>query len=93
LIKKTALVQIILFFCLYGFSQNENRGIKLSNTDQSSEGKCHAIIISENQYQDESISDLAEPKNDADKLYKILREKEIQMTNLETDVEFRYNKK
>lgn len=35
-------------------------------------GKYHAIIISENQYQDNNILDLDEPKIDADKLTSIL---------------------
>jgi hypothetical protein len=35
-------------------------------------GKYHAIIISENQYQDNSILDLNQPNIDADKLTSIL---------------------
>ena len=38
-------------------------------------GKYHAIIISENQYQDPNITDLDEPKNDADKLVALLTSK------------------
>ena len=65
----------ILFLILVPFisTAQENRGLTIeasSNNEHS--GKYHAIIISENQYVDEKIGDLLEPKNDADKLTSIL---------------------
>lgn len=73
---KNLLFIFFLSICQVILAQ-KTRG-ELLNEDKIEEnmsGKYHAIIISENEYQDESISDLAEPKNDADKLYKILLDK------------------
>jgi TolB-like protein len=66
------------FLILLSFSSNilqaeNNRGVIIEQESQHEvTGKFHAIIISENQYQDDKITDLKEPKNDADKLTSIL---------------------
>ena len=43
-----------------------------TNVNEAKNGKYHAIIISENQYQDERYIDLNEPKSDGDKLSNLL---------------------
>ena len=49
------------------------RGDELeTNVNEAKNGKYHAIIISENQYQDERFIDLKEPKSDGDKLSNLL---------------------
>jgi TolB-like protein len=54
------------------FAQS-SRSVSMENDSKSSSiGKYHAIIISENQYLDDKIPDLTDPKNDADKLTSIL---------------------
>jgi TolB-like protein len=54
----------------------ENRGVNIEIEVKSLvSGKYHAIIISENQYQDPKITDLNEPQNDADKLFSVLTSK------------------
>lgn len=65
---------IFLFLPLFlsSFVYSQNRGIVVNQENYRKTGKYHAIIISENQYQDEKIIDLNEPKNDADKLTSIL---------------------
>lgn len=65
----------ILFLILVPFISfaQQNRGLTIeSASNEAKSGKFHAIIISENQYQDDRIGDLIEPKNDADKLSSIL---------------------
>jgi len=63
----------ILFFSYLTINAQIDRGIIVgSQAKTQSSGKYHAIIISENQYQDDKINDLNEPKNDADKLTSIL---------------------
>jgi len=65
----------MLFLILVPFTSfaQQNRGLTIENaSNESQSGKFHAIIISENQYQDDRITDLIEPKNDADKLTSIL---------------------
>ena len=69
----------ILFFTLLSLNivfGQENRGVIIENETQNGvSGKYHAIIISENQYQDPKINDLNEPQNDADKLFSVLTSK------------------
>ena len=68
-------MKIIFFFLalfLSSFVFSQNRGIVVNQENYRKTGKYHAIIISENQYQDEKLIDLNEPKNDADKLTSIL---------------------
>jgi TolB-like protein len=66
----------ILFIILFNLSleAQNTRGVVISSVENTiaSSSKYHAIIISENQYQDDKINDLNEPKNDADKLTSIL---------------------
>ena len=51
----------------------QNRGVEIiDDTKSLNSGKYHAIIISENQYQDPKINDLNEPQNDADNLTSLL---------------------
>jgi len=64
------LLLIFLLFSLLVFSQNT-----FVIQEEVSEGKYHAIIISENNYSDPSIPDLKEPRNDAQKLSEVLSEK------------------
>jgi len=65
---------LILLFAFPNIVQGQNnRGLIIKQEVQKEVyGKFHAIIISENQYQDDKIPDLNEPKNDADKLTSIL---------------------
>ena len=65
---------LILFLAFSNVIHGQNnRGVIIEQVAQNEEfGKFHAIIISENQYQDDKINDLNEPKNDADKLTSIL---------------------
>jgi TolB-like protein len=57
----------------YSFNAQTNRGVVVEYESESvNSGRYHAIIISENEYQDDKINDLNEPKNDADKLSSIL---------------------
>jgi len=63
----------ILFFLNLTIYAQLDRGIIVGSHEKlEGSGKYHAIIISENQYQDDKIKDLNEPKNDADKLTSIL---------------------
>jgi TolB-like protein len=67
------IIFILLFIFIQSFILAQNRGIVVINQENNrSTGKYHAIIISENQYQDDKINDLIEPKNDADRLASIL---------------------
>ena len=51
----------------------QNRGVEIiDDTKSLNSGKYHAIIISENQYQDPKINDLNKPQNDADNLTSLL---------------------
>lgn len=64
---------LLLFNFLFALSLSlaqETRGEPLNEDriEENMSGKYHAIIISKNEYQDERISDLAELKNDADKI-------------------------
>ena len=61
-----------LLFCLiiFPFTLSSKETI-----NQTSEGRYHAIIIAQNNYQNDAIPDLKEPKNDALKLSNILRDK------------------
>jgi TolB-like protein len=62
-----------LFFSYLTINAQIDRGIIVGGQEKTqSSGKYHAIIISENQYQDDKINDLNEPRNDADKLTSIL---------------------
>lgn len=65
---------LILLFAFPNIVKGQNnRGLIIKQEVQKEVyGKFHAIIISENQYQDDKIPDLNEPKNDADKLTSIL---------------------
>jgi|LakMenEpi03Aug12_release.lakeMendotaPanAssembly.Ray.scaffolds.fasta_scaffold81192_2 TolB-like protein len=64
---------ILLSFYSNILQAQNNRGVIIVQESQHNvSGKFHAIIISENQYQDDKINDLNEPKNDADKLTSIL---------------------
>jgi TolB-like protein len=70
------IILVFTFISLNIYFGQENRGVVIENISQNStSGKYHAILISENQYQDSNISDLIEPKNDADKLDSLLRAK------------------
>lgn len=66
--KINILLYFVLFFLQITKAQTNRSVISESIKDTNVTGKFHAIIISENQYQDEKINDLNEPKNDADKL-------------------------
>ena len=62
-----------VIFVNYSFNAQTNRGVVVEYESESvNSGRYHAIIISENEYQDDKINDLNEPKNDADKLSSIL---------------------
>ena len=69
-------IRLLLFLMIILNNQifaQSSRSVSMQNdTKSSSLGKYHAIIISENQYLDEKIHDLTDPKNDADKLTLIL---------------------
>jgi TolB-like protein len=72
--------RLVLLWCFLPnvLSAQPDRGLGVesqSAADQRVSGKYHAIVISENQYQDPNISDLVEPKNDADKLVALLTSK------------------
>ena len=69
-------ISFFIIFCSTILFGQENRGVIVENINQKvASGKYHAIIISENQYSDEKINDLKEPKNDADKLYSLITSK------------------
>lgn len=71
--KYAILILFTVFLRVNILDAQINRGISFEENQKSfSSGKYHAIIISENQYQDDIITDLNEPKNDADKLTSIL---------------------
>ena len=75
---KNSLIKIILTFGLinqFASAQESRKVLNGTNSEQRNSGKYHAIIISENQYNDSRIKDLAEPQNDADKLTTILMSK------------------
>ena len=62
-----------LYFSYLTINAQIDRGIIVGSQEKTqSSGKYHAIIISENLYQDDKINDLNEPRNDADKLTSIL---------------------
>lgn len=65
---------LILFLAFSNVIHGQNnRGVIVENEAQNEvSGKFHAIIISENKYQDDKINDLNEPENDADKLTSVL---------------------
>ena len=65
---------LILFLAFSNVIHGQNnRGVIIEQEAQNEvSGKFHAIIISENRYQDDKINDLNEPKNDADKLTQFL---------------------
>ena len=66
-------VFLILLLSVNILFAQENPGLKVdSDPGNVSSGKYHAIIISENEYQNEGFIDLEEPKNDADKLHSLL---------------------
>jgi TolB-like protein len=72
-LKKAQLILLALCFsCNINYGQTNRTVIEETVIDNEVSGKYHAIIISENEYQDIKISDLNEPKNDADKLASIL---------------------
>jgi TolB-like protein len=69
-------MRLIICFLFFSYltinAQKIDRGIIIESQEKTqSSGKYHAIIISENLYQDDKINDLNEPKNDADKLTSI----------------------
>jgi TolB-like protein len=67
------LIICFLFFSYVTINAQIDRGIIIESQEKTQGlGKYHAIIISENLYQDDKINDLNEPKNDADKLTSIL---------------------
>jgi TolB-like protein len=64
---------LLMLFNYNNLLAQDNRGLIVETKSTiTSSGKFHAIIISENKYSDESIVDLNEPQNDADKLYSLL---------------------
>ena len=69
-------ISFFTIFCSNILFGQENRGVIIKTETQNvASGKYHAIIISENQYQDPMINDLKEPQNDADKLFSVLSSK------------------
>lgn len=75
--KNTLLKQTWILLLLLACTQlqaQENRGAVMAKTTETeSKGKFHAIIISENDYEDSGISDLLEPEKDGDQLQRILQ--------------------
>jgi len=65
------LISIILLSNL-SYGQLYRGDVIETNDNVTNTGKFHAIIISENQYQDERFTDLKEPKSDGDKLSSLL---------------------
>ncbi len=66
-------ILISIFFISITLHAQNNRGVIITDDAKSlNSGKYHAIIISENQYQDTKINDLNEPQNDADNLTSLL---------------------
>ena len=71
--KYAILILFTIFLQVNILDAQINRGIRFEENQKTfSSGKYHAIIISVNQYQDDKITDLNEPKNDADNLTSIL---------------------
>ena len=71
--KYSIIILFTFFLQLNILDAQINRVIRFEENHKTfTSGKYHAIIISENQYQDDKITDLIEPKNDADKLTSIL---------------------
>jgi len=69
-------ISFFTIFCSNILFGQENRSVIIKTETQNvASGKYHAIIISENQYQDPMINDLKEPQNDADKLFSVLSSK------------------
>lgn len=69
------LFLIALFLPSFIFGQTDRGLTPTAASQKTSTGRYHAIIISVNQYRDEMIKDLDEPKRDADKLYGLLSTK------------------
>ncbi len=65
------LISIILLSNL-SYGQLYRGDVIETNDNVTNKGKFHAIIITENQYQDERFTDLKEPKSDGDKLSSLL---------------------
>jgi TolB-like protein len=66
-------ILISILFVSFSIHAQNNRGVIITDDIKSlNSGKYHAIIISENQYQDSKINDLNEPQNDADNLTSLL---------------------
>ena len=71
--RKTLLFALLIPQVLFA---QQNRGVVIDEqSGPTGTGKFHAVIISENQYQDSKISDLNEPQKDADKLMSVLTSK------------------
>ena len=67
------LLPLFLFLFILSYAEDKSRELNLTQTKkQVSEGKYHAIIISENDYISSSIPDLKDPRDDALNLSKIL---------------------
>jgi TolB-like protein len=67
------LLPLFLFLFILSYAEDKSRELTLTQTKkQVSEGKYHAIIISENDYISSSIPDLKDPRNDALNLSEIL---------------------
>jgi TolB-like protein len=70
------IIILITLLSQFAFSQDYRGEVnKTLDTQKQTSGKFHAIVISENQYQDFMIKDLNEPMNDADKLSYLLTSK------------------
>jgi TolB-like protein len=72
--KKIKIYYILAFFISVNmlFAQKNLVVISETKVSRSTSGKYHAIIISVNQYQDDSFIDLDEPEKDANKLFALL---------------------
>jgi len=67
------LLPLFLFLFILSYAEDKSRELTLTQKKkQVSEGKYHAIIISENDYISSSIPDLKDPRNDALNLSEIL---------------------
>ena len=75
LMYKINILYCILCYSSILFSQEYRWSPIESNDEKLTSGKYHAIIISENEYLDENINDLEEPKKDADRLHALLSSK------------------
>jgi TolB-like protein len=71
--KYSIIILFTVFLRVNILDAQINRVIRFEENQKTyASGKYHAIVISENLYQDDKITDLIEPKNDADKLTSIL---------------------